>query len=74
MKNKLSKLIFMLIPCSPQGHASEFVTVTNLSRFGYFPAEKEMNVLGLSKPGWALNITFHQYEYLQINKKPKITT
>lgn len=51
MENKLSKLIFMLIPCSPQGHASEFVTVTNLSRFGYFPAEKEMNVLGLSKPG-----------------------
>ena len=33
----------MFIPYSPQGHASEFATVTNLSRFGYFPAEKVMN-------------------------------
>lgn len=32
----------MVIPCSLLGHASEFVKVTNLARFGYFPAEKEM--------------------------------
>lgn len=43
--------IYVFIPGSPPGHASEFVTVTNLSRFGYFPVEKEMRtIIFLSKP------------------------
>ena len=52
----------MLIPCNPPGHASEFVTVTNLSEFGYFPAEKEMKTVPFSGGALYIHVVFYKHK------------